>query len=455
MWQSCPIAANRRFIGACKMKTRPDYKCLPFYQGDELTGHLVQNDDRSFSFRYDAGWQGPAISPQLPLDGSAQSSAVFAWFRELIPGERRRRAFEKLTRLSLERIGQFLYWFGDDLPGNLSVKPASACGQPKEMTSLLAKYLAGGETLDRLTMGASLGGCAPKAALRVGKSGGDIDYWTASSASPSTHILKDSGLMAAIESCSMKLAAALGLFPVAKIEPVALGGKAFLLLERFDRRAGCNGAVEKLAQENFCQALGNLNRYGWERDGVSMEDMAGVFRQRLDAADLKFFLLMSFYAMFIGNSDDHAGNYALLRNDNGALHLAPAYDLASAAVIMELERQGRLGPRSMARFLDLDQSRKFGKHHDAMKIEAEDFRMAAEIFGLDCRYIMALAMECRERILECLDSGFILERREEWNDLALDDFFKEFGQTAIGEFFRIARERTIELGEVFEKAFRH
>lgn len=110
------------------------YSCsLLFYKGDDLVGVLRENG-RDMSFEYDPGWQGGAISPLLPLGKIASGPAIRAWFRNMLPEERRRRAFETLTKLSLDRIGQFLSWFGEDLPGDLSTRPASAPFETKELT---------------------------------------------------------------------------------------------------------------------------------------------------------------------------------------------------------------------------------------------------------------------------------------------------------------------------------
>jgi len=75
---------------------------------------------------------------------------------------------------------------------------------------------------------------------------------------PSTHILKPSsphfaGLIEN-ECFCMKLAAAVGL-PVAKVNMGRAGKIPFLEIERYDRRRLSDGTVERLHQEDFCQAL--------------------------------------------------------------------------------------------------------------------------------------------------------------------------------------------------------
>lgn len=435
------------------MMEKPDFRRLPFWREDNLVGHLIQDDAGNFSFAYAESWRGEAISPLLPLDGSAPSKDVRCWFRELMPDERRRKAFESLTRLSLQRIGEFLHWHGEDLPGDLSVRPAYESGEPRDISRLITMTVGAGGSIDRAAMGSSLGGCDPKVAVIARKIDGNLAFFSATSANPSTHILKASGLVAAMEDISTMLARKTGLFPVTNLEPVAIRRMPCLLIERYDRIAAPDGHVRKLAQEDFCQASGNLKRYGSDDGGVDMEKFAEIVRKRLDRKNLEIFLRMSFYSMLIGNSDDHAGNYALLESPEGKWNLAPAYDLVSVASLKEMSEKGIFAGSPMLAFLSLKQPRKFGRHYDDLEIGGEDAEIAAGLFGMAEEEIGMLAMECHDRVLESLSADFLTEMKDRWETLDLDEDFSQLAEDSIRAFGEAVLARTETLGKVFGEAF--
>lgn len=430
-------------------KTTP----VPIYRGDELAGHLVYDNGGNLIFIYDKNCKTP-ISPTLPLDGSGSPPHVYAWFRELIPDERRRKAFESMTRFSLQRVGKFLAWFGEDLPGNLSVKPASQKNEPQDITHLITLTVGVGGSIDRATMGTSLGGCDPKVAVIPKEENGELLFLSASSSDPSTHILKSAGLAAAIEDVSTQLAKDINMFPVSQMRPVAIRNLPCLLIERFDRYKDPNGKTQKLAQEDFCQAIGTLQRRGSEDGGISMQHIVNVIKERLDKNALRQFLAMFFFSMFIGNSDDHAGNYALLQNAKGEWGLAPAYDLISVAAFKQALDNSRLGVRSMIGGLPLEQPRKFGEHYDALEIDSEDVAIVEKICEIDRTEIGQIAMECHDRILDCLNSDFTARNHERWDALNLDSDFQKLATASINAFSEIVPQRVEELGNVFRNVFR-
>ncbi len=68
----------------------------------------------------------------------------------------------------------------------------------------------------------------------------------------------------------MKLAAAIGI-PTAKVEARTVEGMEYLLVERYDRiyRAdpGQEPVLERLHQEDFCQALGIVSEMKYQKEG--------------------------------------------------------------------------------------------------------------------------------------------------------------------------------------------
>ena len=105
----------------------------------------------------------------------------------------------------------------------------------------------------------SLAGAQDKVAVRI--EGGDISLPLGGA--PSTHILKPAverfdGVVFN-EALCMKLAAAAGL-PAAAVETRSVDGIDYLLVERYDRMhrqaPGAEPVLERLHQEDFCQAQG-------------------------------------------------------------------------------------------------------------------------------------------------------------------------------------------------------
>src|SRR5208337_188054 len=115
----------------------------------------------------------------------------------------------------------------------------------------------------------SLAGAQDKIAVRV--SGDQISIPLGGA--PSTHILKPAverfeGVVFN-EALCMKLAADSGL-PAAGVETRTVDGVDFLLVERYDRyhRAvpGAEAVLERLHQEDFCQAQGIVSELKYQKE---------------------------------------------------------------------------------------------------------------------------------------------------------------------------------------------
>jgi serine/threonine-protein kinase HipA len=148
---------------------------------------------------------------------------------------------------------------------------------------------------------------------------------------PSTHILKPE--IAAYpqtvenEAFCMRLARHLGL-AVAAVQTTEVAGRKLIVVERYDRTLSADGSVERIHQEDFCQATGTTPDMKYEEDGgPSLRRIAGIL-QSLAAPDSLISLLQAVTLnVLIGNGDAHAKNLSLLHEASGALTLAPLYDL--------------------------------------------------------------------------------------------------------------------------------
>jgi serine/threonine-protein kinase HipA len=150
---------------------------------------------------------------------------------------------------------------------------------------------------------------------------------------PSTHILKPESRrlpgLRDLEALGLRLARAIGLNAV-QVEPVRVGDRRALLVERYDRTHETSKPTRRLHQEDFCQALGYPSELKYEsQGGPSLARCADLIRNRMRLGPnaLQQFLDWVIYSVVIGNADAHAKNLSLLYPPEGGRQLAPYYDL--------------------------------------------------------------------------------------------------------------------------------
>jgi serine/threonine-protein kinase HipA len=149
---------------------------------------------------------------------------------------------------------------------------------------------------------------------------------------PSTHILKPEirGFPQTVENEAfcMRLARHLGL-PVASVETITVKGRALLVVSRYDRVIDPSGHVERIHQEDFCQATGNPPDKKYQEDGGPPLRTIARMLSTIDPDSLATLLRAVTLHVLVGNGDAHAKNYSLLHEPSGALRLAPLYDVMS------------------------------------------------------------------------------------------------------------------------------
>lgn len=157
---------------------------------------------------------------------------------------------------------------------------------------------------------------------------------------PTTHILKPSSPyfaeMPENEYFCLKIAKGLGL-SVPDIQLRKINDITFLLIERFDRRQH-NQLIERVHQEDFCQALGVLSFKKYQREGGPnfkncFDLLKNITHPVVDRKQLASVLI---YNYLIGNMDAHAKNFSLLHYSPTEIHLAPFYDLLCTRVYENL-----------------------------------------------------------------------------------------------------------------------
>ncbi|WP_428121385.1 HipA domain-containing protein [Candidatus Poriferisodalis sp.] len=121
---------------------------------------------------------------------------------------------------------------------------------------------------------------------------------------------------------------------VSEAEVGLIGGLETLIVQRFDRARPVSGiaALERIHQEDMCQAFGLPAALRFQRDGgPSTQDIAGLLRSHSSnvAADTIALFKRLVYCWVIVANDAHGKNHALLHLPGGACRLAPLYDVAS------------------------------------------------------------------------------------------------------------------------------
>lgn len=283
----------------------------------------------------------PLLSLSLPVTAERFGSGVVRPFLDgLLPEGEPRRAIAEDFELRADDTFGLIRALGRDCAGALVIQPDSDEAPPAAVTTSaqpltddeLGELVANLRTVplgvdDRVRI--SLAGVQEKLLLTRLPSGG---WGRPIDGTPSTHILKPEirGYPNTVENEAfcMRLAHHLGL-PVADVETIVVGDRPLIVVSRYDRVVDSSGRVERIHQEDLCQATGTppLRKYQ-EGGGPSLRSLAAILRAT-DPASLETLLRAVVLHVVVGNGDAHAKNYSLLHEPSGALRLAPLYDVMS------------------------------------------------------------------------------------------------------------------------------
>ncbi|PNU18722.1 protein HipA [Geothermobacter hydrogeniphilus] len=328
---------------------------LQVYLNDRLVGRLNRDRGR-LSFGYDRNWlDDPAAHPlslSLPLrEAPFDDAEARSWFGNLLPeGDFLNLIARRLGRSTGDVFG-LLVDLGGECAGAVSLLEPGRIPEKGDYRRLDEDALYRLVTDDpppawlgedrgvRL----SLAGAQNKVPVYVDDSGIHL----ATGRQATSHILKPR-IRAVIdlphtvenEVFCMQLAGRLGLaVPAAQIGEVR--DQTFYLVERFDRCRG-QDRIERLHQEDFCQALGVEANLKYEENGGPSTAAIWRLLQRhssAPAADGRQMLRWIGFNFLIGNADAHGKNIALLYRGDGRIRLAPFYDLLCTAVYPPLDRR--------------------------------------------------------------------------------------------------------------------
>jgi serine/threonine-protein kinase HipA len=387
-------------------------RTLDVYLHHELVGHLIQDSGGQMGFDYAESWLArPGATPlsqSLPLKkGRFKGKECRGFFGGILPEESQRAIIARNLGISarndyamLERIGgecagavTFMR-SGEPLPErDYGYRKLSAEELARILKELPTRPLLAGEAGVRL----SLAGAQDKLPVRIE----DADVSLPLGGAPSTHILKPAVArfegVVFNEALCMKLAAAVGL-PASGVELRKVDGVDYLLVERYDRThsrgRGGEGAITRVHQEDFCQALGIVSELKYQREGgPSVKQCFALLREvsNTPVIDLARFLDAVIFNYLVGNNDAHGKNFSLLYHNAGTpnleIRLAPLYDVVSTLYYPELSREMAM---------------KIGGEYSCEKVTPRNFEQLAEEAGLAKPLVRRRAPELADGILTAL-----------------------------------------------------
>ena len=319
---------------------------LRVYWNSNLVG-LLTRKKAELSFRYEGEYRSSPgalpLSRHLPLREKAfNKKDTLAFFANLLPEGEIRQKIARRIGVSQENVFALLAALGGDCAGAVSVlppemqlgtsghyRPLSRKELAKELEDLPAHPFLAGEEGVRL----SLAGAQNKLPIFYDS----YEFFIPEGNYPSSHIIKpairDLEDTVTNEAFCMNLAREVGL-PVPPVQVIEIDGQRVYMVERYDRKPSTEVTMERLHQEDFCQALGIPPEMKYEVEGgPGFHDCFSLVEEWSDEPILDSLLLVN-WALFnflIGNADAHGKNLSFLYGE-ATIRLAPFYDLLSTAV---------------------------------------------------------------------------------------------------------------------------
>ena len=387
---------------------------LDVYLHDDRAGVLERLDGAELRFTYDRDWLATAETPislSLPLgEEPYRDPDCRPFFSGLLPEGEFLRSIARTFHISADNPFTVLQEIGGECAGAVSL--AAPGSDPPFASAPLAEWLSEAHLavlLSELPGRPLLSGPEDDEGVRLSLAGTrdklpilrrDDRIGITRGRPPSTHIIKmpppEIPGFVANEAYCMALAGEIGL-RVAPAEPLRADRLEALLVERYDRvRRGLE--VQRIHQEDFCQATGRPPEMKYESEGgPGVAECGSLIRTHAagPGASLLQFLDALLFNLLIGNADAHSKNYSLLLEGEGAPRLAPLYDLLSTRVY------GRRFGRKMGMKYggEYRPDRIRGRHLDRL---GDDLGIAARRVRAHARAIAARALDSREAARERL-----------------------------------------------------
>lgn len=403
---------------------------LNVFFADKKAGVLESTDNRGVIFVYDNDYledkNSVAMSVSLPLQEKEFSQKeCMPFFSGLLPEQDSRKKIADYLHISETSTLKLLEALGGECAGLITICSEEETALNKNSYSLDCDNY---EELDENSLSEfikkmnarplmkvdeklrlSLAGAQEKLALANfnGK------WYLPVNGAPSTHILKPSreGVFSSLaqnEYICMKLAKNLGL-SVPEVDLLNISGRDVLIVERYDRIVKEKN-IERLHQEDFCQALGIMSTVKYQNDGgPGIKDIFNLIKEvcTVPAVETMRFLRSVIFNYLIGNSDSHAKNYSILYTGR-TVELSPLYDAVSTVIYPDLTE---------------NLSMKIGNHYEIRKVTKEDFYILAESLDVKKSVIINIFDEFNK---ECDGAFELLKNDNKISPAVFDSVYEEF-----------------------------
>ena len=391
---------------------------LNVFRGNLKVGSLdISASEPFYGFTYDSGYlTSPSALPlslSLPLTQSRyRGTEAQPYFEGLLPEGAARGAIARRLGISRRSSAKLLRALGRDCAGDISIldetedpPPDLSYNQKRNQNMYLS--LEGGiqrvaenphEEIPRLQENTrlSLAGGQGKIALYHEDNkqiafGWHIPLYGL----PSTHIIKP-GLLEAHyphltlnEFLCLRVASECGIHAVDV--DLLYPEKPIIIIRRYDRMISdmtINGmkAVQRIHQEDCCQACGVISDSKYEHDGgPGYKQIRGLLVKyaRQPFEDIETLVKWGIYNYLIGNCDAHSKNLSIMHNMDATISLAPVYDLISTTIY-----DGHFGSK-----LSRSMGMRIGLHENIDKVNAEDFVIFARDVNVRLRQVVSLGKE--------------------------------------------------------------
>jgi len=273
----------------------------------------------------------------------------------------------------------------------------------------------------------SLAGAQSKMALMKQPDG---EWAIPSGRLPTTHIIKppsgDYDGFVENEIFCLRLARRIGL-PAAHVEKMVIKGESAISVERYDRQQ-IDGVWHRIHQEDFCQALSVTPHLKYQNQGgPGPADLASLLwmHSSQPRVDVDVLLRALVFNYLIGGTDAHAKNYSILFGSDGAVRLAPLYDISSAFPYPGLQRR------------KIKMAMKIGSHYKWWDIRLQDWQNTAESMQLDPTAGLYTLAEMARSLPAAASELHIRMRAEGTAHPVLDDLVEEINASCsrlLGKF---------------------
>lgn len=333
-------------------------------------GTLAQTDGR-LRFSYLADWLGMTnaipLSQSLPLQPEPfKDRATRPFFAGLLPEGDKRKLIAQALHVSQQNDFALLDGIGGECAGAITLLEP---GQTPEISDNrdIVRWLDETELfrlLDEMPKRPMLAG---QEGLRLSLAGAQDKLPVLAEGdriglplfnSPSSHILKPAiaGIEGSVfnEGFCLALANALAL-DTARATIRRCGDLHYLLVERYDRQLTTEGNLQRLHQEDFCQALAVAPEYKYQNEGgPDLSQAFDLLRRATRPSAPQTLKLLDFvvFNALIGNHDAHGKNFSLLYTAQGTV-LASFYDVLATAVYPNLTDKMAMKIGSKYRFTEV------------------------------------------------------------------------------------------------------